>query len=224
MLRRKTYGATPRPVGSVDLMTLSRSLAAPTSRSWARTMSVAVLALACAAKLAACSPGAGPGDPGSAPSAPVDGSSGDEQTTDEPDGVGYTPEDVGNGTLTVNGVTFPDFVGDCEINRNNGREDVGDLNEGDINTIIGIDNVEAHLESSMSYVAISEESFTFRDPQSAAGVGLGRHKGVINTMTELSPRTASGSRDIVEVRFAGVLEDGTTVDADVVCELQNTFS
>lgn len=37
------------------------------------------------------------------------------------------------------------------------------------------------------------------------------------------PRTAECSRDILEVRFAGLLDDGTTADADVVCELQNSF-
>jgi FKBP-type peptidyl-prolyl cis-trans isomerase len=57
----------------------------------------------------------------------------------------------------------------------------------------------------------------------AAGVGGSSARGEITSLTELGPRTADGSRDIVEVHFAGVLEDGTTIDADVVCELQNAF-
>jgi hypothetical protein len=146
-----------------------------------------------------------------------------ETTEDAPDAGSYTSDDVGSATLHVDGVEFPDFVGDCEISRQNGKEDVGDLNDGDIVTIIAIDNVAAHEESSMNYVALNEESFTFRDPLGAAGVGGPSAKGEITAITELGPRSADGSRDIVQVRFAGVLEDGTTVDADIVCELQNAF-
>jgi hypothetical protein len=113
-------------------------------------------------------------------------------------------------------VEFPDFTGNCEISGRNGKEDVGD-----IVAIIGIDNVKAHEDSAMNYVALNEESFTFRDPMGAVGVGGPSAKGKITSLTELGTRTADGSRDIVEVRFAGVLEDGTTIDADIVCELQN---
>lgn len=178
--------------------------------------------LAITATVASCSSPAEE-TPAGADTSPVE--SGEDATGGEqPDAAaGHSSDDVGNASLTVNGVEFLDFVGDCEITRETGKKDVGDLNEGDITTIIAIDNVAAHEESSMSYVAISEESFTFRDPVGAAGVGGPRAKGEITTMTELGPRTADGSRDIVEVRFAGVLEDGTTVDADIVCELQNAF-
>ena len=75
----------------------------------------------------------------------------------------------------------------------------------------------------MNYVALNEESFTFRDLTGAAGVSGPSAKGVITSLTELGPRTPDGSRDIVEVRFAGMLDDGTTLDANVVCELQNAF-
>lgn len=147
----------------------------------------------------------------------------DADPAQEPESGTYGPDDVGTATLYVNGVEFPDFEGDCEISRQNGKEDVGDLNDGDIVTIIGIDNVKAHEDSAINYVALNEERFTLRDPLGAAGVGGPSAKGEITTLTELGPRTAEGSRDIVEVRFAGLLDDGTTVDADVVCELQNAF-
>ena len=125
--------------------------------------------------------------------------------------------------MFVDGVEFPDFTGDCEISRQNGKEDVGDLNEGDIVLVVGIDNVAAHEDSAMNYIAINEESFTFRDHAGVTGVAGPSAKGTIETLTELGPRAADGSRDIVQVRLGGVLEDGTTLDADVVCELQNAF-
>lgn len=152
----------------------------------------------------------------------ADGSTGAEGTQDAPNPGGYTSEDVGNATLRVNGVEFPDFTGDCEISRGYVKEDVGDLNTGDIESIIGIDNVKAHADNAMNYVALNEESFRFRDQVGAAGVGTSA-QGAITSLTELGPRTADGSRDIVEVRFAGAFEDGTAIDADVVCELQNAF-
>lgn len=213
------------PLGTLDSMTFAHSSSTSTARPWLRTAGVAALALALTAGLAACAPAAGDELAGSdAP--PVDNAedSTSEEGTDEAlaDG-GLSPDDVGNATLHINGVEFPDFTGDCEISRGFGTEDIGDLNEGDISAIIGIDNVKAHEDIAMNYVAISEERFRFRDLTGAAGVDGSPATGEITLMTELGPRTPDGSRDIVEVRFSGVLEDGTELDADVVCELQNKY-
>ncbi|WP_152649261.1 hypothetical protein [Demequina flava] len=203
---------------------------------WARQLRVSAIAAVAVALVAACSTSEGT-DPTSAEAEPS-GASGsatvaespspvqdldDADNEDTAESVSYVSEDVGTASLHVDGVEFSDFLGDCEISRNNGAEDVGDLNEGDIVTVIAIDNVAAHEDIAMNYVAINKEEFTFRDLMGAAGVDDPTADGVITTLTELGPRTADGSRDIVEVRFAGILEDGTTVDADIVCELQNAF-
>ncbi|WP_430869168.1 hypothetical protein [Demequina aurantiaca] len=222
-------------------MTIQHSTLAVEPLPMARKFRVAAGVMAITATLAACSPStdeapasadaqeiltqdavAAGTDATEESDAATEGSV-EESSPDAPDAGAYTSDDVGNGTLHVDGVEFPDFTGDCEISRQNGKEDVGDLNEGDIVTIIAIDNVKAHEDSSMNYVALNEESFRFSDPMGAAGVGGPTARGEITSLTELGPRTADGSRDIVEVRFAGALEDGTTVDADVVCELQNAF-
>jgi hypothetical protein len=124
----------------------------PASLLWARKARVAAMVLAISATLAACSPAAdNPADSATTEeSTTTDENTGDEGTPDEPAAAGYTSNDVGKATLAVSGVEFPDFVGDCEISRGNGKEDVGDLNEGDIVTIIGIDNVKAHEDSAMN--------------------------------------------------------------------------
>ncbi len=203
-----------------------------------------MVALSLAATLGACSPSSGDESTSSVeqPSSPADSSAtdaiaedsntleadptdeglSDDGTDEAPDAGGPSPDDVGNATLYVNGAEFTDFTGDCEISREHGKKDVGNLNEGDISAIIAIDNVKAHEDIAMNYVAINEESFRFRDLVGAAGVDTPA-KGEIVTMTEQGPRGTDGSRDIVEVRFAGVLEDGSEVNADVICELQNAF-
>ncbi|MEJ1155239.1 hypothetical protein [Microbacterium marmarense] len=204
------------------------------SPAWARTAGVAVVALALSATLAACSTTADDDTVGSDTATSVaddtttdDSTSSEESAADEDEEAAaaagsYTSDDVGNATLYIGGVEFPDFTGDCEISRGHGTEDVGDLNDGDIVAIIAVDNTAAHEDTSMNYIALNEESFRFRDLVGAAGVG-NTAEGEITTMTEQGPRSADGSRDIVEVRFAGTFEDGTAIDADIVCELQNTF-
>ncbi|MEL0627096.1 hypothetical protein V6245_09080 [Salinibacterium amurskyense] len=203
-------------------MTTAHSSLMPSTVLRARTARLAAIVLAVSATLAACSPAAEPADSATTEESTTDETTDDEGTPDEPAAGGLSTDDVGNATLRINGVEFPDFTGDCEISRGFGSEDVGDLNEGDIVTIIGIDNVDAHEDMLMNYIALNEESFRFRDQEAAAGVGNNAN-GTISTLTELSPRTADGSRDIVEVRFAGAFEDGTPIEADVVCELQNAF-
>ncbi|MBH0024404.1 hypothetical protein [Salinibacterium sp. SWN248] len=204
-------------------MTTAHSSLMPFSVLWARKARLAAIVLAISATLAACSPAADPADSTTTEeTTTADETTGDEETTEEPATGGLSTDDVGNATLRINGVEFPDFTGDCEISRGFGAEDVGDLNDGDIVTIIGIDNVDAHEDMLMNYIALNEESFRFRDQEAAAGVGNNAN-GTISTLTEISERTPDGSRDIVEVRFAGAFEDGTPIEADVVCELQNKF-
>lgn len=186
------------------------------------------LALALVAGLAACAPSADTERAADEPTSVTEDAAESSEAADNDAGAtddsgSYTSDDVGNATLFVDGVEYPDFTGDCEISRQNGKEDVGDLNEGDIVLIIGIDNVAAHEDSAMNYVALDEDGFTFRDLAGAAGVAEASADGTIDTLTELGPRSADGSRDIVLVRLAGVLDDGTALDADVVCELQNAF-
>gem|GEM_PF-1015079 len=211
-------------IGNLIFMTLPNPSLTSAPLSWARKAQVAAVVVVLASTLAACSPAteSEPGDSGAQPATTADESTGDEGTSDAPAAGGFTSDDVGNATLRIDGVEFPDFAGDCEISRGNGKEDVGDLNTGDIVTIIAIDNVTAHEDQSMNYIALNEESFRFRDLTGAAGVG-NNAAGDITTLKELGPRTADGSRDIVEVRFAGTFEDGTAIEADVVCELQNAF-
>ncbi|MBH0108584.1 hypothetical protein I6E81_00200 [Salinibacterium sp. NG22] len=204
-------------------MTTAHSSLMPSPLSWVRTARVAAIVVAVTATLAACSPAAEPADSAtSEETTTTDETVGDEETTEEPATGGLSTDDVGNATLRINGIEFPDFTGDCEITRGFGTEDVGDLNDGDIVTIIGIDNVDTHEDMLMNYIALDEESFRFRDQEAAAGVGNNTN-GTISTLTEISARTADGSRDIVEVRFAGAFEDGTPIEADIVCELQNAF-
>ncbi|WP_152650270.1 hypothetical protein [Demequina aestuarii] len=216
-------------------MTPAHSLPLSLAVRRVRTVLVALVVLSMGATLAACSAAADV-EPTHADALPVDStgdspdpqpveSAGVEATDEVPDAGGYTSDDVGDATLRVNGVEFPDFTGDCEISREAGSKDVGDLTEGDIQVIVGIDNVvaqEGQDEAFMNYTAINEESFRFGDLAGVSGVDTPA-RGEITTIKELGPRTAEGSRDIVEVRFSGVVEDGTTLEADVVCELQNAF-
>ena len=208
-------------------MTIAPSPSSLARHPRGRTARAAALALAVAATLAACSPAA-EDEPANHDTEPAEIA---EDTTDDgaeeaPDAGGYTSDDLGNATIRVNGTEFPDFTGDCEITRNSGAEDVGDLNEGDITMIIGIDNVVAQEEQGtedfMNYRAISEESFRFADLAGASGVDTPA-TGEITTLTELSPRSADGSRDIVQIRVAGVVEDSSPLEVDIVCELQNQF-
>lgn len=191
----------------------------------ARRMLVPAVVLAVMASLGACSSSADDEPAGDAVAEPTT----DEETlSDDPDGAtddrGASAGDVGNATLRIGGVEFPDFVGSCDLGLRS-QEDVGDLSTlalSDLTTVIGIDNVEAHPETMMNFTAVGAARFRFRDQADAAGAGT-TAKGEITALTELGPRTASGSRDIVEVRFAGALEDGTSFEADVVCEIQNAF-
>ena len=201
-------------------MTLSPWSETSTRPTWVRKAGLAAVILAVTTTLAACATPADDESPG-APTTEESGTT-EEETTEEPEAGDYTSDDVGNGSITVNGVEFPDFTGDCGISRNHGREDIGDLNEGTLNGTVAVDNVAAHEDMSMNFVSTGMDDFKFRDFLGITGVDSPAD-GEITSMTELGARTADGSRDIAEVRFAGVLDDGTTLEADIVCELQNAF-
>ncbi|MBH0009561.1 hypothetical protein ESZ53_01565 [Salinibacterium sp. UTAS2018] len=206
-------------------MTMPRTPFALTPLSAVRRVRVAAVVLAITATLAACSTSTDDDltDTGTTDdSSTAEETAGDEAAPDEPAAGGLTSDDVGNATVIVNGVEFPDFTGDCEISRLGGKEDVGDLSMPGIFTIVGIDNVKAHEDEAMNFVAINESQFRFNDLVGAAGVETPA-RGDIASLTELGSRTADGSRDLVEVRFAGTFEDGTPIEVDIVCELQNAF-
>ncbi|MBH0099346.1 hypothetical protein I6E68_09360 [Salinibacterium sp. NSLL150] len=205
-------------------MTTAHSSLTPSPLSWVRTARVAAFVVAVTATLAACSPAADePADSATTEeTTTADETTGDEGTPDEPAADGYTSDDVGNATLRIDGVEFPDFTGECDISRQAGKEVVGDLSEPGLFMIIALDNVKAHEEMSMNLVSIADGGFRFGDLVEAAGVGSPA-KGELTPQSELGPRTADGSRDIVELRFAGAFEDSTPIEADIVCELQNAF-
>ncbi|GIG55017.1 hypothetical protein [Demequina activiva] len=136
-----------------------------------------------------------------------------EEPADLPDG----------GVLRVDGVESPDFEGECDINRNNGREDVGSLEEPGLKVLVALSNSEANPEGPMIYTALAEDTFTLRDAVNRPGASSADNRGTLESITELGERSPDGSRELVLVRFAGTLSGGSAVEADVVCELQNAF-
>lgn len=204
-------------------MTTAHSSLMPSSVLWARKARLAAIVLTVSATLAACSPAADPADSTTTEeTTTADETTGDEGTPEESAAGDLSTDDVGNATLRIDGVEFPDFTGDCDISRQSGKEDVGDLTMPGLFMIIALDNVKAHEEMSMNLISVADTGFRFGDLVEAAGVGSPA-KGELAPQSELGPRTADGSRDIVEVRFAGAFEDGTPIEADIVCELQNAF-
>lgn len=144
----------------------------------------------------------------------VDAGTTDAVTVDEvsaDDGESASVE-VGTGVLRIDGTEYDGFVGDCDISRDFGGEDVGDLSEPGLEVIVAIDNVESQPAEELNFVMINEESFkVFNAP------------GTIESISESGTRTTSGSSDVVTVVFAGPLDDGRAVEAEVVCSLQNAF-
>jgi hypothetical protein len=164
-------------------------------------------------------------DPGTdiaATSAPTDESAAPADQGEEPAAPAAPVEDVGNGVVRVAGAEYPDFEGECDISNGFGGEDVGELST-DLNFLVGIDNTVAYPDAPISFVVLGADSILFRDlsgrPETA-GLPEG---GTVDSLTEVSDRVADGSRDIVTVRFAGTLDDGTAIEADVVCKIQNAF-
>lgn len=144
-----------------------------------------------------------------------EGASGDDGGSG---GGGPSEDEVGNGVVEVDGEVFEGFVGDCEISRGFGTEDVGDLSDPGLSVIIGIDNVDSEPEQLINFVVLNEDAFRMSTQGSGSNV-----PGVLESVNEVGPRTASGSRDIVTVEFSGPRDDGAAVTAQIVCELQNEF-
>ncbi len=131
------------------------------------------------------------------------------------DGSGPSTDAAGSGILRIDGVTFDGMEGDCDISRDFGGSDVGDLATRGLEVIVAVDNVDAEdppSEDDQNFVMINEESFRVLN-----------QPGTIDSITESGARTADGSRDLVRVVFAGTLDDGRAVEAELDCILQNEF-
>lgn len=166
----------------------------------------AVAVLATASLIGACSSSDGDAD-----DAAVEESTDDGETADG--GGGAAPDDVGSGVVRIDGVENGGFVGDCEMTRNFGADDVGDLSSSEgLSVIVAVDNVESQPAEELNFVMINDENFRVVNVP-----------GTVESITESGARTSSGSRDYVTIVFAGTLEDGRAVEAELLCELQNKF-
>ena len=173
--------------------------------------------LATAAPLGACSSSDDDSDVATADGASttVDAGTVDEAVTVDDasaDDGESTSAEVGTGVLRIDGTEYDGFVGDCEISREAGAEDVGDLSNSGLEVIVAIDNVESQPAEELNFVMIDETSFRVLNAP-----------GTIESISETGARTTSGSSDVVTAVFAGPLDDGRAVEAEVVCSLQNAF-
>ncbi len=177
-----------------------------------RLARITLSALAVATLVAACG---GSDDASSEPGdAPVESSDSSNETESEPTNDGEPDGTVGNGLLRIDGVEYPGFSGDCEIG--SGSEDVGDLSTESGPIIVAIDNVDPDAvdnANDLNFIMTTASAFRVRNTD----------RGTIESITEIGSRTSDGSRDYVTVLFAGPLEDGTSVEAEVFCVLQNKF-
>lgn len=142
----------------------------------------------------------------------VDGDGGSDVDDAPTDAGGPTSDDVGSGSVRIDGVEFGGFEGDCQINRNSGREVVGDLSTSGLTVVVGVDNIDSQPAEELNFVMINEESFEVLNAP-----------GGIESISESGSRTSSGSVDFATVVFAGTLDDGRAVEGEFVCALQNAF-
>ncbi len=178
----------------------------------ARLARITFSALTAATLVAAC----GGSDDASSESgdAPVESSDSSSETEGEPTNDGEPGGTVGNGLMRIDGVEYTGFSGNCEIG--SGSEDVGDLSTETKPIIVAIDNVDDAAPDNandLNFIMTNASSFRVRTTEN----------GTIESITEIGSRTSEGSRDYVTVLFAGSLEDGRSVEAEVFCELQNKF-
>ena len=180
-----------------------------------------------AVSLAGCSSAADPADADPADTAASTEAGGstdasvepteDEATDEATDsgGAGYTAEDVGTGTVEVDGVTYDGIAGDCEVYNNYGADLVGSMDDEGIDISIGVDNVSSGLSSTdveMSFVAISRDSFRLR------GIDIDG-SGAIESATLVEPRTDLENVQYAELILTGTTDDGRGVVASLVCDL-----
>lgn len=140
-------------------------------------------------------------------------------TTSEPspaqgDG-GFTAEDIGSGVVWVDGVEYPDFVGECAVHRGLNPETyeanpVGDISEPDLSVLVAIDNVDSNPALEANFVITVEPNFRM------AGFDVA---GIIDSIAYVDPPTPFGSIELARVAFTGTTDTGTPVVAEVVCEI-----
>ena len=176
---------------------------------------VALLVFA-AVPLAACSSGDDDSSSTDDPSTTEVSSDDPAPDSNESAAGGYSAEEAGTGTLTVDGTRIDGFTGECEISRDNGREDVGELSLDGIEIVLAIDNVDSSPAEEMNYIVVGS-TYTFRSAGNGDGnlSGIG-YAGVRNSLSE--------TRDIGLVNFTGTTAEGLEVSAEVVCITQNMFS
>ncbi len=179
--------------------------------------------------LTACgSGGSDPGESGMSESAPPvseatatpDTENGDEGTAGGEDGGSagddgtYTAEDSGSGLVRLDGVEYPNFVGDCFVHRGLGDDllpvEVGDLATPGLTVVVGVDNVASEPDQEANFVMLNGESFRM--------AGLGGN-GTIDSIEYVGPRASFGSVELALVAFSGTTDDGLPVVAELVCEI-----
>jgi hypothetical protein len=143
---------------------------------------------------------------------------GSETEADESSGGEYSADDGGSGSLTVDGIENAGFLGECEISRENGAEDVGDVSTEGIEVILAIDNVESSPTEEMNFIVTGT-------PETFRAVGVGDGAGTVDSIAYVGDQSALGDdTEIGLVAFSGTTDDGTSVVAEVVCVTQNAYS
>ena len=128
---------------------------------------------------------------------------------------GLTAEDNGSGLVWVDGVEYPDFVGECAVHRGLDPETyeavpVGDLSEPDLSVLVAIDNVASNPAVEANFVITVEPNFRM------AGLDVA---GIIDSIAYVDPPTPFGSIELARVAFTGTTDTGIPVVAEVVCEI-----
>lgn len=138
-----------------------------------------------------------------------------EPSSDEGSNDGDVTAEAGTGTLTVDGVQYPDFAGDCFIHRGLDPETylpipVGDLSEPGLTVVVGVDNVASAPDVEANFIMTSETTFRM------AGIG---GTGTIDSIAYVDPGTSSDSVDLAPVAFTGTTDDAIPVVAELICEI-----
>jgi len=139
-----------------------------------------------------------------------------EATTEEPesedagdDGDAGAAIEVGFGTLTIDGVEHPGFEGQCEVSRANGAEPVGDVSTGELDTLVGMDNVASSPAQEMNFSVTFGTIFSIRETDAAPT------KGTVDSIAYVGE--PSGNAAVI--LFRGTTEDGRPIAAEVGCTL-----
>ena len=125
----------------------------------------------------------------------------------------------GTGSVSYDGVQYDDFRGNCELSRNSGREDMGDVADTvGLRPSVAIDNVASTPAVEMNFVIISSAlRFTMVR-------GAERVSGTVSQLGYDGPLTPKGtSQAVAPVVFTGQTTEGVPVVARIICEIQNRF-